>query len=179
MRYFLVMCFLLLNCWGCIHEKRTIMPQEMETANAFFLQEDYEYAAEIFSRIYSRAKEVSFRQRALLGLTCSRILLSQNGTQFQEALQLWQTWCKKQTDNLDSENLCMFLTPVFETLSLPEKEKVPDLSSSVANKEKEVKKLRSQVRIKNRKIKELNKKLKALEAIYQEIDQKKRGMNFP
>ncbi len=150
----------------------------MKTARALFLQEDYEGAAEAFSRIYSQVKKDSSRQRALLGLACSRILVARNDVRFQEALELWQTWCRNQRDDLDLENLCVFLTPVLEKWSYPEEEENPDLSSTFANQEKELKKLRSQVRIKNRKIKELNKKLKALEAISQEIDQKKKGI-FP
>ncbi len=179
MRYFFVICFLLFNCWGCIHEKRTMMSQEMETARALFLQKDYEGAAETFSRIYPQIEKDSLqRQKVLLGLACSRMLAAQNVAQFQGALELWESWCGNPAGSLNSGDLCIFLTPMLEKWSYPEKEENPDLSRTFVDQEKELEKLRSQLRITNQKIKELNKKLKALEAISQEIDQKKKGI-FP
>ncbi len=178
MRYVVLMCFLSVNLLGCIPGK-TMIPQEMKAARTLFLQKDYEDAAEIFSRIHSRAKKNSSRQKALLGLICSRMLAARNDKQFQDALQLWQTWCRKRTDNPDSENLCIFLTPVLEKWSYPGREEYSDSSETFLKQKKELKKLHGQIKVKNQKIKELNKKLKALEAIYQEIDQKKKGMNFP
>ncbi len=183
-------------------------PQEMVAAKKMFLNKEYKNAAESFSRIHWKTKKDVFRQKALLGMACSRMLLAGNTLQWQEALKLWQAFCENQTQNLSSEELCVFLTPVLKKWSYPKKKakvekehekkrKVKkeknkksitlkngrsgksDIFKVFLKQKKELKKLRRQIKVKDHKIKELNKKLKALEAIYQEIDRKKKGMNFP
>ncbi len=196
-RHSYILIFILFNCWSCSHIANIMLPQEMKTARELFLQKNYSDAAEAFSRIQNQAQQDSLRQKALLGQACSRMLLADSEIQSQEALQLWQTWCEGQANTFHLEDFCIFLTPVMEKWSNPQKKRSvrktqkrkslsqrlnfreeSDLAKEFANQEKELRKLRSQIKEREQNIKELNTKLKALEDINQEIDQKKKGMDL-
>ncbi len=189
--YGYILSLVLFNCWGCTQIKDMAPSKEINTARELFLQKKYQNAVETFSQIQRQTPKESLQQKALLGEVCSRILLATNKTQSRKALQLWQTWCKKRRSILHREDLCTFLTPVMEKWShskqnqksppLPQHLLLPkesDLSKAFANQKKKLKKLRNQIKEKDQKIEELNKKLKALEDINQEIDQKKKGIDF-
>ncbi len=196
-RYSYILIFVLFNCWGCAHIASMIEPQEMQAAKELFLQKNYKDAATAFSRIQSQTTKDSLRQRALLGHACSKILLAENEVQSREVMQLWETWCSRQPNTFHTEELCTFLTPVVERWSNPKKKRIvkkskkrkslsqgssssekSDIGKVLASQEKELKKLRNQIKEKDQNIEELNIKIKALEDISQEIEQKKKGINF-
>ncbi len=196
-RYSYILTFILFTCWGCAHIGNMLQPQEMQDARKLFLQKNYEEAAAAFSRIRRQTRNSSLQQRALLGQTCSQILLAEDDVQLREALQLWQIWCNRRANMFCSKEICTFLTPVMERWSDPKKKstvkkgqkrkslsqrlnfpKKSDLGEVLANQEKELKKLRDQIRERDQSIEELNTKLKALEDINQEIEQKKKGIDF-
>ncbi len=197
MKYFSILSLMLFSCWGCAQMGDMMPSQEMTAARKLFLQKKYQDAAKSFSQIRQRTKRISLQQKALLGQACSQILLAQDQAQSQEALQLWQAWCEKRANTFHTEDICALLTPVMERWIHPEKKegvkkshkrksitqrlhfsKESDLTTTLANQKKELKQLRDQLAERDRNIKELNTKLKALEEINQEIEQKKKGMNF-
>ncbi len=196
-KYSYILIFILFNCWSCAHIGSMIQPQEMQTARKLFLQKNYKDAAAAFSRIQRQTKNSSLRQRALLGQTCSQILLAENDVQLREALHQWQIWCNRRINTFHAKEICTFLTPVVENWSHPKKKRgtkkgrkrktlsqrlnfpeKSDLGKALANQEKELRKLREQIKERDQNIEELNTKLKALEDINQEIEQKKKGIDF-
>ncbi len=196
-RYPYILFFILFSCLSCTHTGRILLPQEMQTANALFLQKNYKDASQAFYQIQRQTQNNALRQRALLGQTFSQMLLAQNEIQSREVLQLWQTWCHGQATTFHSEDLCIFMTPMLEKWSSSKKKRrvkkepnrqplrqrshppeTSNLIKVIATQKKELKKLRAQIKKRNQNIKELNTKLKALEDINQEIDQKKKGMDF-
>ncbi|PID75648.1 MAG: hypothetical protein CSA20_03365 [Deltaproteobacteria bacterium] len=196
-KYSYLLLFILFSCWGCTHIGGSMPPEEMETAEELFLYKNYREAAEAFSRIQRQTEKESLRQKAFLGQICSQMLLADNENRSLDTLQLWQTWCGRQADTSPSKDLCTFFTPVVKqwteaTKKAPvetsQKEKFlgqglnsregSDPARLLADQEQKLQRLRSQIKKKNQDIEELNTKLKALEAIHQEIDQKKKGMDF-
>ncbi len=159
---------------------------------------DYPLAAKQFKSIQDKTQNKEMARKSLFGLACARLMAAQTPSQYQEAVDLWESWAKVAPASVENENP-VFMVPIikekmlFSNIPLTQDGK-GDIEASpkvsqwlVINAAEEVLKLRGKLESAdqtNRKLKKrmalleqsmvkLQRKIKALETIDQKIQEKK------
>lgn len=154
----------------------------LQDAVTAFRARDYATAHDLFERLSHEAEDRALRRQALYGLACVRLVRAQSSEEMRRALNTWSVWEEQSPVQLSIEDPRL-LSPLLQRLpALLEKparapvrqtKTAPPPSPPSAASEVEWSKV---VEEKDREIQELRDRLRALEAIYKEVEEKRRGL---
>jgi len=186
------MCIIFSHAFGCAYADR-VSPDgayskknqnynaeaiTLERGNLAFQNKDYEKALEIYRMLSQLARNEEIRRKALYGLACTRLLLSESPEELSESIILWDVWSQLESQET-KDGYPILLRPLLLQKGFPEKrekEKKPDIKNSlkrkIAHKDKEIRLLKSRIKKMEQEIKKLTHQLSSLEAIDKNIKQK-------
>lgn len=164
-------------------------------------QSAYAEAAKAFEAVRSHTRDERFRQMALYGLACARLLEAQTPREYNQAILLWEQWVKDAPSKFDYENPVMVDNLIKEKmlfsnipLGLSQSQSVEDgpmvsqwlliksrkeldrLRNELKKAQQEVDKQKRLVQTRDNTISELKRKIRALETIDQKIQKKKNAI---
>ena len=186
------MCIIFSHIFGCAYSDR-VLPDgayskknqsynaeaiTLERGNLAFQNKDYEKALEIYRMLSQLARNEDIRRKALYGLACTRLLLSESPEELSESIILWDVWSQLESQETKG-GYPILLRPLLLQKGFPEKrekEKKADVNNSltriIADKDKEIQILKSRIKKMEQEIKKLTHQLSSLEAIDKNIKQK-------
>ncbi|MFO7559225.1 MAG: tetratricopeptide repeat protein [Desulfobacterales bacterium] len=152
-----------------------------------FQNEDYPKALEIYQRLSQLAGNAEIRRKALYGLACTRLILSENRKDLDEAIILWDAWSRIAPSELADEDPRM-LEPLFSDRAILEKIKQKtssgkqiddneDSSEMLKTRDDKILQLQKQLNIMENEVETLRHQIRSLEEIDQDIFEKKKDIS--
>jgi hypothetical protein len=150
----------------------------LDRGHLAFQNKDYEKALGIYRMLSQLARNEDIRRKALYGLACTRLLLSESPEELSESIILWDVWSQLESQET-KDGYPILLRPLLLQKGFPEKrekEKKPDVNNSlkrtISNKDREIKLLKNRIKKMEQEIKKLTHQLSSLEAIDKNIKKK-------
>ncbi len=152
-----------------------------------FQNEDYPKALEIYQRLSQIADNAEIRRKALYGLACTRLILSERTKDLHEAIILWDTWSRLVPSELADEDPRM-LEPLFLDRTILEKIKQKtssgkqmdqneDSAEMLKSRDNQILQLQKQLNIMENEVETLRHQIRSLEEIDQDIFEKKKDIS--
>jgi len=159
----------------------------LQRGNEAFLSGDYQKALEIFGMLSQLADNAKTRRKALYGLACTRLILSENTKDLDEAIILWDTWSQLVPPEIADEDPRM-LKPLFSDRAFPKKIKKKmrprrKVDNNKANSEmlkardNKILQLQKQLKVMENEVETLRHQISSLEEIDQDIFEKKKDIS--
>ena len=155
--------------------------------NEAFQNGDYQKALEIYSILSQLADNAKTRRKALYGLACTRLILSENTKDLDEAIVLWDAWSQLVPPEIVDEDPRM-LKPLLLDKAFPEKikkkistrkkiDKNEDSSEILKARDNKILQLQKQLKIMENEVETLRHQISSLEEIDQDIFEKKKDIS--
>lgn len=140
-----------------------------------FQRADYAEALKSFETIRHVGRDENLRRRALYAFACTRLILAEDESELDEAMELWRGWSdsiKKDMDHEDPRMLMPILKNVkFAQLQLAAKELI--------DRAERDQKFQERLIAKDKEIEKLKSQLEELESIHLETEEKKKELSSP
>jgi len=159
----------------------------LQGGNEAFQNGDYQKALEIYRTLSQLSENVKIRRKALYGLACTKLILSENTKDFDEAIILWDAWSQLVPPKIVDEDPRM-LKPLLLDKVFPKiiKKKIntrEPIDKNEANSEilksrdDKILQLQKQLKIMENEVETLRHQISSLEEIDQDIFEKKKDIS--
>jgi len=159
----------------------------LQRGNEAFQNGNYQKAFEIYRTLSQLAENSKIRRKALYGLACTRLILSKNTKDFDEAIILWDAWSQLVPPKIVDEDPRM-LKPLLLDKVFPKiiKKKIntrEPIDKNEANSEilksrdDKILQLQKQLKIMENEVETLRHQIRSLEEIDQDIFEKKKDIS--
>lgn len=140
-----------------------------------FQRADYAEALKSFETIRHIGEDENLRRRALYAVACTSLILAENESEFDKAMELWRGWSdsiKKDTDQEDPR----MLTPILKNVKFAQLQLAAKVLTDRAERDK---RFQERLIAKDKEIEKLKSQLEELESIHREIKEKKKELSSP
>ncbi len=159
----------------------------LQRGNRAFHNGDYQKALEIFRMLSQLAENEKTSRMALYGLACTRLILSENTKDLDEAIILWDAWSQLVPPEMVDEDPRM-LKPLLPGMAFPEKikkkmsawkkiDKNEADSEILKARDNKILQLQKQLKTMENEVETLRHQISSLEEIDQNIFEKKKDIS--
>jgi len=159
----------------------------LQRGNEAFQNEDYQNAFETYRMLSHLAKDSTIRRKALYGLACTMLILSEKPKDLDDAIILWDTWSQLVPREIVDEDPRM-LRPLLMDKAFQKQTKkkwniekktdqTQDHLEMVKAKDDKILQLQKQLKIMKNEIQTLKHQISSLEKIDQEIFEKNKDIS--
>ena len=140
-----------------------------------FQRADYAEALKSFEAILHIGKDENLLRRALYAVACTSLILAENESELDKAIELWRGWSDSITKDMDQEDPRM-LTPILKNVKFAQLQLAAEELTIRAERDK---KFQERLIAKDKEIEKLKSQLEELESIHLEIQEKKKELSSP